>query len=141
MSVRPGESSPYGSRRIALGRLLHPRAYLRRARGVAGRETAWGLLFLSPWLLGLALFTLVPMGASLVLSLTDFDLLRPGDVRFVGLANYERMLRDPLVAHSLGVTLKFALISIPVTLGVALGLALLLNHRLLAAGWTFRTLF
>ena len=41
------------------------------------REAIWGFVFISPWLIGLALFTAGPMIASLVLSFTDFDLLHP----------------------------------------------------------------
>jgi len=106
----------------------------------ARREALSGFLFISPWLVGLALFVVGPMVASFVMSLTDFDLVHPADVRFVGLANYGQLLRDPLVATSLVATFKFALISVPVTMVASLGFALLLNSPRLLGAPALRTL-
>jgi multiple sugar transport system permease protein len=92
------------------------------------REAAWGFVFIGPWLIGLALFTLGPMVASLVMSLTNFDLVHPEAVRFVGLDNYARLAGDPTVIGSFVATIKFALITIPLTMVASLGFALLLNH-------------
>jgi multiple sugar transport system permease protein len=105
------------------------------------RESAWGWLFVSPWIIGFVLFTAVPMAMALYFSLTDFDLRRPDEVRFIGLANYAQMLRDPNVAQSLSVTLRFAVITIPATIALAVGLAVLLNSPRLAGRRAFRTLF
>ena len=79
----------------------------------SGRETLWGIVFIGPWLIGLGLLTAGPILASLVLSLTDFDLLHADAVRFVGLDNYIRMTSDPNVIKSLIVTFRFAIIAIP----------------------------
>ena len=92
------------------------------------REAMWGFVFISPWLIGLVLFTAGPMIASLVMSFTDFNLVRPEATTFVGLDNYIRMANDPTIAQSLVATFKFALIAIPVTMLASLGFALLLNH-------------
>lgn len=108
---------------------------------LARREAAWGLVFLSPWIVGVLLFTALPMVASLAISLTDFDLRHPEAIRFVGLANYQRMLSDPNVLQSLGVTVKFALISVPTTMAAALAVALLTNQALLRGKPIFRALF
>jgi len=109
------------------------------------RETLMGLAFLSPWLIGLVVFTALPMIASLVLSFTNFNLLHPADFRFIGLDNYTRMWSELLnggpAGMSLGVTVRFALMSVPLTICLALGLALLLNQKLLAGKPVFRTLF
>lgn len=112
-----------------------------RARGGRGRERLTGLAYVAPFLIGFVLFSAVPMAASLALSFTDFDPRAPDEVRFIGLDNYARLLGDPTVADSLGVTVRFALLVVPLTLGVALGLALLVNSRLLAGRNLFRTLF
>ncbi len=99
------------------------------------REAFWGFVFVGPWLIGLVLFTAGPMIASLVMSLTNFDLVHPETVRFVGLDNYLRMARDPTIATSLIATLKFAAITIPLTMLASLGFALLLNSpRLMFKG-------
>ena len=108
---------------------------------MASREALSGYAFISPWLIGLALFTAIPMVASFVMSFTDFDPREPEATQFVGLANYERMLHDPLLATALSVTVRFALINVPVTLAVALGVAMLVNSTLLAGRNVFRTLF
>jgi multiple sugar transport system permease protein len=116
-----------------------------RPGSLARREALWGLAFLSPWLVGLVLFTLLPIVASLALSFTNFSLLHPESLRFIGLDNYNRMwnelLQNGAVGQSLGVTARFALMSVPLGIGLALGLALLLNQKLLAGKSFFRTLF
>jgi len=105
----------------------------------AGREAIWGAVFIGPWLIGLVLLTAGPMIASLVLSLTDFDLVHPDAVRFIGLDNYVRMGSDPNVVKSLLVTFKFAIIAIPLTMVASLGFALLLNSSKLLGRNIFRT--
>src|SRR5512137_526669 len=77
------------------------------------REIKWGLIFISPWIIGFFLFTVFPMIASLVFSVTQFDLLQPKDFHFVGLSNYIRLFNDPQVMKSLLITLRFALFSVP----------------------------
>lgn len=94
----------------------------RRRRG---EGAAW--VFLSPWVIGAALLTIGPMLASLVLSFTDYDLFT--DPEFVGFANYQRMFfEDPRFWKSVGVTLNFVLVAVPLKLAIALGIALLLNR-------------
>jgi multiple sugar transport system permease protein len=104
-------------------------------------ETRTGLLFVAPFIIGFLVFSALPMLASLVLSLTDFDPRRPQDVQFIGLDNYARMVRDPILLESLWVTVRFALLVVPLTLGFALAVAMLVNSTLLAGRSTFRTLF
>jgi multiple sugar transport system permease protein len=115
----------------------------RRRRGAAwsGYEARTGLLFISPWIVGFVLFSALPMIASAYLSLTDFDPRAPDELRFIGLDNYVQMLRDPTLISSLSVTLKFAIVVVPVTLGFALGVAMLVNSTLLKGRNLFRSLF
>jgi multiple sugar transport system permease protein len=108
---------------------------------MARRESFWGLAFIAPWIVGALLFTLLPMVASFVISLTNFDPRYPDAVQGVGLANYRRLVTDPLVLQSLGVTLKFAAVMIPLTLAVSLGLAMLVNSPRLLGRTVFRTFF
>ncbi len=105
------------------------------------REIKWGLIFLSPWIIGFTLFTVFPMIASLVFSVTQFNLLHPQDFRFVGLANYQRLFTDPQVWKSLMITLRFALFSVPLAILMPLGLALLVNAKNLFGKNVFRALF
>lgn len=89
-------------------------------------RAAWTFLF--PWFIGLVLITLGPMIASLVLSFTDYNLLR--DPGWVGIENYERMLGDARLHKSLGVTFTYVLIGVPLQLAAALFLAMVLNRGL-----------
>jgi multiple sugar transport system permease protein len=106
----------------------------------SGREALWGIVFIGPWLIGLVLFTAGPIIASFILSLTDFNLVRPEAVKFVGLDNYIHMVSDPNVVQSLVVTFKFAIIAIPLTMVASLGFALLVNSPKLFGRNIFRSL-
>lgn len=105
------------------------------------REALWGLAFISPWLFGFAVFSVLPMAASFAFSLTDFDPRYPDAIHFIGFANYDRMLHDPLVANALVVTFKFAAITLPGSLIFALAVALMVNSPRLLGRNVFRTLF
>ncbi len=105
------------------------------------REAIWGLAFVAPWIFGFLVFTVGPLLASLVLSFTDFNLVRPEVTQFVGIDNYVRMASDPLVIGGLLVTVKFALIAIPTTMIASLGIAVLVNSPRLFGRSGFRTLF
>jgi ABC-type sugar transport system permease subunit len=104
------------------------------------REALWGLVFIGPWLIGLLLFTAGPMIASLAMSLTDFNLVKPEATKFVGLDNYARLASDPTIAQSLIATFKFAALAIPLTMVASLGFAVLLNHPKLAFKGPLRAL-
>ncbi len=112
----------------------------RKTSRIAARERNWGLIFLAPWILGFLLFFLGPMVASLVFSFTNYQLLSD-DTKFVGLDNWIRLFKDPLVAQSFVVTGRFLLISVPLTMASALLAAVLLNSKLLKGKALFRTLF
>lgn len=101
-----------------------------------------GWMFVAPALAVIASFFAVPVLAALVLSFTDFDiyaLADLGNVRFVGLGNYLRLLQTALFWRALGNTLFFVTIGAPTSLALSLGSALLLNARLARLRATFRT--
>lgn len=100
-----------------------------RPLGLARRQAHTGLAFLTPWIAGFLLLKLLPILGSLAFSFTDFDMLHPDQVRFVGLGNYLRVLGDGQAYFSLFATLGFALISIPVQIGLALFLAAALTSK------------
>jgi multiple sugar transport system permease protein len=92
------------------------------------RETLWGYIFISPWLIGFVIFTLGPMIASLILSLTRYNITTAPV--FIGLGNYIKLFaNDPRFWHSLGITVKFAMVAIPLNLMFGFSLALLLNQN------------
>jgi multiple sugar transport system permease protein len=97
-----------------------------------------GLAFISPWVIGFAVFTLYPIGASLYYSFCDYDVLaRPV---WIGALNYQDMVTDHVYWRSLSNTLVFAALSLPLGLSVALALALLLNRPVAGRG-AFRAIF
>ncbi len=85
-------------------------------------------LFVGPSLLGLVLFTLGPLLASLGISLTSWDLLTPP--QYVGLANYTELIRSTEIRDALLHTLLFIVIYLPAVLVLGLLLAVLLNRPL-----------
>lgn len=108
-------------------------ARLRRGDGLAA------LAFASPWIIGFCWFQLYPILASLYYSLTAYNLLRPPV--FVGLANYQNLFgHDELFLKALTNTAIFTLASVPLGLGVALTLALLL-HQDIPGRSIFRAIF
>ncbi|HET6340680.1 MAG TPA: sugar ABC transporter permease [Gemmatimonadota bacterium] len=103
-----------------------------------------GWLFVSPALLTIGLFFLLPVVAALLLSFTDFDIyaLRTlENARIVGLDNYIALLRDPLFWTALRNTLYFVLVGGPLSVAVSLGAALLVSARLVRFKGFFRTVY
>jgi multiple sugar transport system permease protein len=91
------------------------------------QDAGAGYAFLGPWLAGFLLFTLGPTLVSLYLSFTDFDLLR--SPQWIGLGNYQRMfLADPKFWVSVGVTLTYVALSVPLKLVFALAVAVVLDQ-------------
>lgn len=81
-------------------------------------------VFLAPWLLGLLLFTAIPMLLSLYFSFTRYDVFTPP--RWIGMQNYLDMMKDPRAIKSLKVTFTYVLLSVPLQLVFALLLAVIL---------------
>ncbi|MGW8885923.1 carbohydrate ABC transporter permease [Streptomyces sp. NPDC055749] len=95
-----------------------------------------GLLFALPGTLHVGLWIGLPVVAAFVLSLTDYDVFTtPG---FVGLDNYAEIFTDGGFLRSLWTTLLYAVGTVPVTMAISLGLAVLLNQGMRGQGF-FRT--
>ena len=110
-----------------------------KARKYNRRETITGYLFISPWILGFLVFTLGAMIYSLVISFSHYQ-LATNTSRPAGLSNYQALLEDPKVLISLGNTLFYAVLAVPLEIIFALFLASLLNRTNRGAG-VFRTLY
>jgi multiple sugar transport system permease protein len=103
------------------------------------RDLINGLLFISPWLFGLLVFTLYPLLASLYYSFTDYNVLQPANG--VGLSNFREMFtEDHLFWTAVKNTLTFAAISIPFNIVMSVCLALLLNLKVYGMS-IYRTIF
>ena len=102
------------------------------------KETLAAWLFILPDFVGLLIFVAIPM--VLALSLGFFSVDGFGGYKFVGLANYQRMLRDPLFLKSLGVTIVYVICLVPGLYISGLGLALLVRQKIPLIG-LWRSLF
>jgi multiple sugar transport system permease protein len=92
------------------------------------REELTAYLCISPWLVGLLVFTAGPLIASLVISFTKWPLLAPP--KWVGLANYTRLLKDDNFWQSLKVTAYYSGVGIPAGLFSGFSIALLMNQKI-----------
>ncbi len=104
----------------------------RKSRPKLGRialqEERVAYLFLLPWLVGLLIFWIGPIIASAVLSMTEWYIIRAP--KWVGFANYEELFfHDRQFWQSIGVTLKYTAMSLPIYMAAGLGLSLLLNLK------------
>jgi multiple sugar transport system permease protein len=103
------------------------------------RELLFGLLFVSPWLLGFALFTLYPMASSLYYSFTSYHITAAP--QWIGWGNFQEMFtQDNLFWISLWNSTVYTLVSVPLDVTVALVLAVLLNTSV-PGRRIFRTIF
>lgn len=102
------------------------------------REHIEGYLFISPWILGMVLFALGPILASFGLAFTRWNLFT--EPEYVGWANFQKLAHDPLFYKSVFNTIYYTVFAVPLGLVLALGLAMLVNHRLRGVNF-FRTAF
>ena len=104
---------------------------------IIGKLTPY--LFISPWIVGLLLFTIGPLVFSLVMSFFDWPVTSAP--KFVGLENYMKMFtNDPQFYKSLAITLKFAVLYVPLSLITSLILAMLISQPVKGVK-IFRTIF
>ena len=91
----------------------------------------YGYAFISPWLIGLFLFTLIPMLFSLFLSFCKWDIVTGlSSIQWIGIENYTKIFADKKFYKALEVTFKYCLISIPAYQIISLLTAMLLNMRI-----------
>lgn len=91
---------------------------------------AVGLLFISPWLIGFAVFLALPIAMTLYYSFTDYTVLEPP--LWTGLENYARLWSDPVFWKVLRNTAVYVFVGVPLATVIAIGLACLLNSDIKA---------
>lgn len=106
------------------------------ARGPAWRRRSVIALFLAPTIVGIVVFTLLPIIASIVLAFFRWDIIT--DPEFAGLSNFADIAVDPTVRRSFINTIVFVVAAVSLQLAVSLGLAVLVAQRM--PGW-LRTFF
>ena len=103
------------------------------------RETVAAAIFLGPDVIGLLVFVIAPIAFALYVSFFEWNLISP--MKFVGVQNYERLLADTEWWLSLGRTLQFALIYVPILFALSLGLAVAFTKLTSRAASVLRSAF
>ena len=102
------------------------------------RYARWGYAFITPWIIGFLVFTFLPMLFSMYLSFTDYDTINAP--KWIGFQNFVKMFTKAEMWHSLWITVKFGLLSLPLGLVAGFLLAYLLNQKIPAMKF-WRTVF
>ncbi len=108
------------------------------SHSIQRRDNIEGYLFTLPAVIGLFVFILIPIVASIVLSFTKWDLIT--DIEFIGIANYQELFGDEIFITSLLNTLKWVVLYIPLGLTLSFVLALAMDMPVKGIG-IFRTIF
>ncbi|MBB5633235.1 multiple sugar transport system permease protein [Cryobacterium mesophilum] len=119
------------------------------AKGIRGGEASRGWLFISPALVIIGLFLVLPIVLALWVSFSDWNGLGSplgGNTSFVGTKNYEKLILDPgLSQRDFGTSIRnnfyYVLFVVPLQTALALFLAVQVNRRILKARGFFRTAF
>lgn len=110
----------------------------RKKKSIAGNGLTVAL-FLSPWLVGLAAFTLYPVASSLWFSLTQYNVIKAP--KFIGLGNFLALFQDKTYLASLGNSLFMVAFGVTITTVVTVLVSILLNDRRLKGLSVFRVIF
>lgn len=109
--------------------VLEPKPHRKRKLSRSTRNAIVAYSFIAPNLIGFAVFTLVPLVFALVLSFLKWDGANP--MEFVGLANFSRLLTDKAFHRALLNTILYTAGVVPFTMVCALGLAIMLNQKVI----------
>ncbi|MFD2672301.1 carbohydrate ABC transporter permease [Marinicrinis sediminis] len=95
-----------------------------------------GYLYILPWILGFFMFTVAPLGFAFYVGMTEWDTFNAP--KFVGLQNYKDLFQDEYFLSSLWITVKFAILSIPLGIATSMFIAIMLNSKVRGV-YFFRT--
>ena len=111
--------------------VMKMRKRIRRKNKIKLTITGW--LFISPVIIGILIFTAVPLVKSFYYALSNYNSIKPPE--FIGLQNYKDLFKDDLFLHSLKITFKYAAISVPVNLLLSFSFGLLMNANIKGIGF------
>jgi multiple sugar transport system permease protein len=123
VTVTPVRDTPRTAAGPAETRQAPPRRRTRRDR--RGRA---GVLLVAPALLHMLMWTGIPLVASVALAFTSYDVITAPE--FVGFANFQEMFGDPVFLRSMLNTAVYTFFTVPVAMGIALLIAMMLNGKL-----------
>ncbi len=104
-------------------------------------ESVIGIAFITPAVVLGIIFTILPMVISLAYAFTDAYMLDLTEAKWNNFENFIRLFSDPVLWKAFGNTMIFVVVAVPVQLGIALGLALILNIKTLRCNTFFRWAF
>jgi multiple sugar transport system permease protein len=110
----------------ASGIAVSPRPSLLKRLAASDHLAGWA--FVAPAVILIAVFALIPIGWSLLLSLQSTNLIAPA--HYVGLANYRALAKDPAFRSAIGHTIVYTILFVPISVGAALGIAVALNRKI-----------
>jgi len=110
------------------------RARRKRSSGLQRKQTRLAWLMLTPALLVVAFVAFYPLGQTIYQSFTDQQFLAFEPTKWVGLANYRRLIHDDAFRHSITVTVKFTLITVSFEFVLGLIIALVVNSSFKGRG-------
>ena len=102
-------------------------------------EARNGLLFVLPWIIGFLVFTLYPIGSSLYYSLCNYKVV--GAPKFIGLQNYQNLLKDRIFIQACKNTAYMILLGVPITTFCAIAVSIMLNNKKLRGTSWMRVVF
>lgn len=97
-----------------------------------------GFYFVLPWLIGLCVFTALPMLAAVYIGMTDWDIV--GNASFVGFDNYIKLFQEEAFVRSLWVTIRYAVLAVPLIIATSLAIAVLVSRNNKGVG-IFRVIY
>lgn len=118
-----------------------PNAKQLKRGNLARQQRIWGWIFLSPWLFGFAVFTAIPIFVSFIFTFTEFSLSSDEPIKFIGIDNWVKLFTDSRTMGAFGVTVKFAIIAVPIGIILPLAMAALLNSKNLWGKTLWRPLY
>ncbi|MGN7455422.1 carbohydrate ABC transporter permease [Paenibacillus pasadenensis] len=118
---------------------MQSQAVKRTSGKKAWKEWAWGWFFIAPTIVGLVVLNLIPMAQSAYLSFFKSGDFGRNNI-YVGLDNYRKLVQDAQVWHAVANTLLYAAIVVPVSIALAMLIAVLLNQKI-AGRSAYRTIY
>lgn len=101
----------------------------KKKGGLKKSEIA-GIAFAAPALILLTIFLIIPFILTIGYSFTDYNLLKPDQIQFIGLKNFIKLAQDTVFRKSIINTFVFVIMVVPLQVAMALGLALLINKKM-----------
>ncbi len=94
------------------------------------KENWTGIAFIAPTIILLFIFLFIPFILTIGYSFTNYNILKPSDMEFVGLKNFIRLTKDTVFLKSIVNTFVFVILVVPLQVCLALGLAILINRKM-----------